>query len=384
MSEYGPDDSESREHQNSRSHIEDVVSLRSLKEDDCFTNRGRLNCPPWARGVYGGQIMAQALLAGYETVTAEFMVHSIHCHFLKAAQPPTSVVYRVERVRDTRSFATRMIRATQEDELVFYATASFAKNHTSQKSKSLLQHSVSFPRGEKLPSRPLVQSAAGQACPDQPCDCVRSTSRTNSSASPSNKRFCHWVKARGRIVSSPLRSAKSEHEFSCSSQSLRNMLENTADVDNDDHDSNHHAHAAALLYMSDNYFLATAFRAHDASRFCNPTSDYSDSSTIGHRSKGTEGAIDALALEELEDNQGAPKDGGQVTMAASMDHTVYFHNLHQLRADNWMLVEMESPWADDERGLVFSRIWSHDGTLLATCFQEGLVRLAQPSRSSRL
>uniref|UniRef100_A0A0C4DIT9 Acyl-CoA thioesterase-like N-terminal HotDog domain-containing protein n=1 Tax=Fusarium oxysporum (strain Fo5176) TaxID=660025 RepID=A0A0C4DIT9_FUSOF len=97
MSAYGPDDSGSREHQNSRSHIEDVVSLRSLKEDDCFTNRGRLNCPPWARGVYGGQIMAQALLAGYETVTAEFMVHSIHCHFLKAAQPQTSVVYRVER-----------------------------------------------------------------------------------------------------------------------------------------------------------------------------------------------------------------------------------------------------------------------------------------------
>jgi acyl-coenzyme A thioesterase 1/2/4 len=162
------------------------------------------------------------------------------------------------------------------------------------------------------------------------------------------------------------------------------MLENTADVDNDDHDSNHHAHAAALLYMSDNYFLATTFRAHDASRFSNPTSDYSDSSTIGHWSKGTEGVIDALALEELEDNQGAPKDGGQVTMAASMDHTVYFHNLHQLRADNWMLVEMESPWADDERGLVISRIWSHDGTLLATCFQEGLVRLAQRSRSSRL
>ncbi|EMT62793.1 Acyl-coenzyme A thioesterase 8 [Fusarium odoratissimum] len=353
MSEYDPNDSGSREPQNSRSHIEDVVSLRSLKEDDCFTNRGRLNCPPWARGVYGGQIMAQALLAGYETVTAEFMVHSIHCHFLKAAQPQTSVVYRVERVRDTRSFATRMIRATQEDELVFYATASFAKNHTSQKSKSLLQHSVSFPQGEKLPSRPLVQSAAGQACPDQPCDCVRSTSRTNSSASPSNK-------------------------------SLRNMLENTADVDNDDHDGNHHAHAAVLLYMSDNYFLATTFRARDASRFSSPTSDYSDSSTIGHRSKGTGGAIDALALEELKDNEGAPKDGGQVTMAASMDHTVYIHNLHQLRADNWMLVEMESPWADDERGLVISRIWSHDGTLLATCFQEGLVRLAQPSRSSRL
>ncbi|KAL9562804.1 hypothetical protein ACKAV7_012990 [Fusarium commune] len=384
MSEYDPNDSGSRKPQSSRSHIEDVVSLRSLKEDDCFTNRGGLNCPPWARGVYGGQIMAQALLAGYETVKAEFVVHSIHCHFLKAVQPQTSVVHRVELVRDTRSFATRMIRAIQEDGLVFYATASFARSHTSQKNRRVLQHSVPFPQGEQPPSSPLVQSAAGQTGPDQPCDCVRSTSRTNSSASPSNKRFCHWVKARGRIASSPLRSAESEHEFSYNGQSLENVSDSTADFNDDDHDSNHRAHAAALLYMSDNYFLATAFRAHDASRFSNPKSDYSDSSTIGHRSKGTEGAIDALALEELEDNEGAPKDGGQVAMAASMDHTVYFHNLHRLRADKWMLVEMESPWADDERGLVISRIWSHDGTLLATCFQEGLVRLAQPSRSSRL
>ncbi|KAF5558553.1 acyl-coenzyme A thioesterase 8 [Fusarium napiforme] len=331
--------------------------------------------------------MAQALLAGYETVTTDFMVHSIHSHFLKAAQPEISVIYRVERVRDTRSFATRLIRAMQRGILVFYSTASFAKSNVSQESKRTLRHSASYPQVEKPPSNPLAQSPAGQTGPDQPCDCVRLASRMNSSASPSDKRFYHWVRARGNIAKSPLKAVESEDGRSCNSRSLGKISEDTAVIGNDYHRRNHQAHAAALLYMSDNYFLATCFRAHNASRFSNPTSDHPGSSTIGYRANELDTAgrtFQALASEELEDNQGASKDGGHVTMAASMDHTVYFHNLHQLRADDWILVEMESPWAGDERGLVVSRIWSHDGTLAATCFQEGLVRLAQPPHSSRL
>ncbi|KAF5601178.1 acyl-coenzyme A thioesterase 8 [Fusarium pseudocircinatum] len=386
MSDQNSNSSESGS-QRHRSHIEQVVSIKPSTKYDCFTNGSNLNYPPWARGVYGGQIMAQALLAGYETVKTEFMVHSIHSHFLKAAQPEISVVYRVERVRDTRSFATRMIRAMQADILVFYSTASFVKNNTPQESKRTLRHSTHYPQGEKPPSRSLVQSAAGQTGPDQPCDCVRVASRMNNSASPNDKRFYHWVRARERIAKSPLKAAANQDGRSCNSRSLGNISEDTADVENDHHHRNHHAHAAALLYMSDNYFLATCFRAHNASRFSNPTSDHSSSYTIGHQaneSHGAERLFHSLASEELEDNQGAPKDGGHVTMAASMDHTVYFHNVHQLQADDWMLVEMESPWADDERGLVVSRIWSHDDTLAATCVQEGLVRLAQSHHLSRL
>ena len=35
-----------------------------------------------------------------------------------------------------------------------------------------------------------------------------------------------------------------------------------------------------------------------------------------------------------------------------------------------MFTEMDSPWAGDGRGVVTQRIFSKDGTLLATCFQE--------------
>lgn len=58
------------------------------------------------------------------------------------------------------------------------------------------------------------------------------------------------------------------------------------------------------------------------------------------------------------------------SMVVSLDHSIYFHNPLAFRADEWMLTEMESPWAGEGRGLVFQKIWSRDGTLIATCTQE--------------
>lgn len=49
---------------------------------------------------------------------------------------------------------------------------------------------------------------------------------------------------------------------------------------------------------------------------------------------------------------------------------IYFHNPKKVRADEWMFAEMESPWSGDGRGVVTQRIFSKDGTLLATCHQE--------------
>lgn len=57
-------------------------------------------------------------------------------------------------------------------------------------------------------------------------------------------------------------------------------------------------------------------------------------------------------------------------MIASLNHTIYFHNPREFRADEWMLMEMECPWADEGRGLVMQRVWSMDGVLIATCIQE--------------
>lgn len=63
----------------------------------------------------------------------------------------------------------------------------------------------------------------------------------------------------------------------------------------------------------------------------------------------------------------SPEDDDFLTLSHSV---IYFHNPKKVRADEWMFAEMESPWSGDGRGVVTQRIFSKDGTLLATCHQE--------------
>lgn len=60
-------------------------------------------------------------------------------------------------------------------------------------------------------------------------------------------------------------------------------------------------------------------------------------------------------------------------MMVSLDHTIYFHDPRGFRADEWMITEMDSPWAADGRGLVTEKIFTREGKLIASCFQEVLI-----------
>jgi acyl-CoA thioesterase-2 len=63
-------------------------------------------------GVYGGQLIAQALVAAARTVQGR-VVHSLHAYFLDRGDPHRPIRYAVERVRDGRSFAHRRVSASQ-------------------------------------------------------------------------------------------------------------------------------------------------------------------------------------------------------------------------------------------------------------------------------
>ena len=70
------------------------------------------------------------------------------------------------------------------------------------------------------------------------------------------------------------------------------------------------------------------------------------------------------------------------TQMASLDHTLWFHR--PFRADRWWLYDQWSPSAHGARGLAFGRIFTEDGTLVATAAQEGLIRPRhEESRGSR-
>ncbi|HEY3872721.1 MAG TPA: acyl-CoA thioesterase domain-containing protein [Actinocrinis sp.] len=56
----------------------------------------------------------------------------------------------------------------------------------------------------------------------------------------------------------------------------------------------------------------------------------------------------------------------------SIDHTIWFHR--PCRADDWLLWDLQSPWASAGRGLATGRMHTADGRLVLTAAQEGLVR----------
>lgn len=60
-------------------------------------------------------------------------------------------------------------------------------------------------------------------------------------------------------------------------------------------------------------------------------------------------------------------------MMASLDHAMWFHR--NVRADEWLLYDLDSPSAAAGRGFSRGLFFSVDGTLVASVAQEGLARL---------
>ncbi len=206
---------------------------------------------------------------------------------------------------------------------------------------------------------------------ERPFESVRCAVTTKSP--PETKKLRQWLRARGRISDCPPNVREGEIQSG-----------ERAGVKGD----NHQAHLSALAYMSDSYFIGTVARAHNLTRFASAKNiSKTLEKFVGTDSEKAEMRkyLEEIAREEAEENQevlaaGEKKDGRRIGMMVSLDHAIFFHNPRVFRADEWMLTEMESPWAGDGRGLVVQRIWSKDGTLIATCTQEGVVRLDQKGR----
>jgi acyl-CoA thioesterase-2 len=58
---------------------------------------------------------------------------------------------------------------------------------------------------------------------------------------------------------------------------------------------------------------------------------------------------------------------------ASLDHALWFHR--PVRADDWLLYAIDSPTAQNARGLARGLIYDRDGTLVASTVQEGMIRV---------
>jgi acyl-CoA thioesterase II len=98
-----------------------TVDLEKLEEN---LYRGLSPQVGWQR-VFGGQVIAQALMAAQRTVDGNRFVHSLHAYFMRPGDPAVPIVYQVERIHDGSSFATRWIVAIQHGRPIFSMSASF-------------------------------------------------------------------------------------------------------------------------------------------------------------------------------------------------------------------------------------------------------------------
>ncbi|MDP4021716.1 acyl-CoA thioesterase II [Methylobacterium sp. NEAU 140] len=98
-----------------------VLDLERL-EIDLF--RGGNPKTGWKR-VFGGQVVAQALVAATRTVPDDRPTHSLHAYFLLPGDPRAPIVYEVERIRDGHSFTTRRVKAIQHGRAIFATTVSY-------------------------------------------------------------------------------------------------------------------------------------------------------------------------------------------------------------------------------------------------------------------
>lgn len=101
--------------------------------------------PKRARGVFGGQVISQALVAATNCVDKDFGLHSLHCYFLLSASPSIPVLYYVERLREGKSYTTRSVKAVQNGTLVFSMTCSFQKMESDQPEFQRVMPSVPAP-----------------------------------------------------------------------------------------------------------------------------------------------------------------------------------------------------------------------------------------------
>ena len=86
--------------------------------------------PPEWPGAYlfGGFVVAQALMAASRNAPADTRIHSMHAYFLRPVRSDSRIDYLVNDVRLGRNFTTRRLQATQGDKAVLDMTCSFTSD----------------------------------------------------------------------------------------------------------------------------------------------------------------------------------------------------------------------------------------------------------------
>jgi acyl-CoA thioesterase-2 len=144
----------------------DLTDTGARTSEDIFT--GPSQWMPLGR-VFGGQVLAQSIVAATRTVAEDRGIHSMHGYFLRPGDVNLPITFSVDRIHDGRSFSTRRTQAYQNGLPILSMIASY------QTEDEGVEHQVPMPEGlpdpETLPNtadvladvaHPVAQYWAGE------------------------------------------------------------------------------------------------------------------------------------------------------------------------------------------------------------------------------
>lgn len=140
--------------------LQDLLNLLNLEKIEENLYRGGSQ-DLGGKSVFGGQVLGQSLVAASRTVTGR-RAHSLHGYFLRPGDMEAPIVYKVERIRDGRSFTTRRIVAIQHGEPIFIMEASF------QVPEEGFSHQVGMPDVPKPDGLPSITDLRRKMAEEHP------------------------------------------------------------------------------------------------------------------------------------------------------------------------------------------------------------------------
>ncbi len=160
--------------------------------------------------VFGGHVLAQALVAASRTVDPSQPAHSLHAYFIRAGDKQSPIEYVATRVRDGASFTTRQVSAIQHDQVIFDMVASFHRREDGPSHQDTmpdapppedLQDDASLKRGylDRLPATMQAYLLADRAVEIRPCE---PNNLVAPEARPPRQRS--WLRAAAPLPDDPL------------------------------------------------------------------------------------------------------------------------------------------------------------------------------------
>lgn len=316
-----------------QSSLESLLNLEQIS-DNTFINKSELFIPYRGRGLFGGTMAAQSVLASLlysNTNDKKWKPISIHCHFFHAAQPTPNLHYVLETLKDGKNYRTIEVILYQNEKLIFKSTVSLQAYELSGSASNMrgqLDHQRSAPvigkdiahfddmltqtEGFKIWSKrelgkKHMEYLNGKDCEKTVINCY-------------NREPCIWKLPNDMFDLDKV--SEKERNTDPAERTLRYWVKNKEILKNPSV-----FNWVSIAYISDYFYLSANMR---------------------------------LNLHEMFTTK----------FSVSLDHIIYFNE--EIDTSSYFNYNIKNIKAGENRSIMFGEMFSQDGTLAATTIQEGL------------